>query len=218
MLIKIIISQSSYICNIKLQKEELKMSKNKCKLKIGFLGAITVLALLRFAPRESPVLIIAAVIHELGHVIAARLCGIELKSLHLNFLGATLFLRSSLFSYRQEILLCLGGPAANLISAALILPLRSRSYSANLLFFFSLFLAMLNLLPIKSFDGGRIFFSLLSTVAQPKVADKVLAATSFLFIFLLWCLSAYLLLTTSSSIALFTFCLCLFSKTFISRA
>ena len=88
-------------------------------LKIGLLPAILILIMIAFEPPGvSLPSLTAAVIHECGHLFAARLLKIELRSLDIGPLGATIRTRGSLISYGCEWLLCAAGPAANLASGA----------------------------------------------------------------------------------------------------
>ena len=132
-------------------------------LKIGLLPAILILIMIAFEPPGvSLPSLTAAVIHECGHLFAARLLKIELRSLDIGPLGATIRTRGSLISYGCEWLLCAAGPAANLASGAaayMIFHGSKRFTPGGTAFGFcsvSLMLALLNLLPVEGFDGGRM--------------------------------------------------------------
>lgn len=191
------------------------MQKNHCKLQIGFLFVFMLLVLTYSAPRELPALASAVFLHELGHVIAARLCKIKLRKLKLSVFGASILPNETLFSYRQEIFLCLGGPAMNLITAFILNSLFPFE-EAHLFAVYSYFLAALNLLPVKDFDGGRIFYAILCFILSPNTSELIIKVSSFIIIFALWTLSTYLLITVSASLTLFVFSLSLFAKIFIS--
>ena len=62
---------------------------------------------------------LAALIHELGHLAAAVACGVRITGMRLDLFGARLEL-PGLLSYRQELLVALGGPAANLLTATVL--------------------------------------------------------------------------------------------------
>lgn len=194
------------------------MKKQSLKIKITFSGALMLLVLFLTHSYLSLAAILAAAIHELGHIIVARICKISLGELKLGIFGAALTPKALLCSYKKEIALCIAGPLVNLLSAMLLYPFSGGDNSFLSLFIgASLFLGILNLLPIHEFDGGRILFCILSSRISFKIAARTIKATSFILIFSLWTLSVYLLLKLSSSVSLFIFSLSLFAKIFLSQ-
>ena len=194
------------------------MKKTSLKIRLSFSGAIMVLALFLTHSYISLAALLAAALHELGHIVAAKVCGIPLDELKLGIFGASLTSKALLCSYKKEIILCLAGPLVNLTSALLVLPFYNTENGFSSLFISaSLFLGILNLLPIYEFDGGRILFCMLSLRLSLKTSTKIIRTSSFILIFSLWCLSVYLLLRLSSSVALFIFSLSLFSKIFLTQ-
>lgn len=159
----------------------------------------------------------AAAVHELGHIIAALLLHMRLDSFSLGLLGARLGLSLPLYSYRKELLLSLSGPLQNIITGGAALYIFSRSGNAVALYFgvASMFLAALNLLPVQSFDGGRIFLCITAPVIGIFTAEKILRVLSFICILLLWGTSVYLMLRLGSSLALFVFSSALFAQLFL---
>ena len=194
------------------------MNKSSIKIKLSFSGAIMIIALFLTHSYISIAALLAAALHELGHIIAAKICHIPLGELKLGIFGAALTPRSLLCSYKKEIMLCIAGPLVNLISALLLFLLFDLNEFLSLFISASLFLGILNLLPIYDFDGGRILFCLLSAKLSPKLTFQIIKAISFILIFTLWSLSVYLLLRLSSSLSLFIFSLSLFAKIFLSQS
>lgn len=188
----------------------------KNKIHISFLCIFLLIAILYFAPQRFPALILTVTIHELGHLCAAKLCKIKLRKLKLGILGAAIIPHNSLFSYKKELILSLGGPAVNIICALLTSPFANSSYFLSSFYLYSVSLAILNLFPIKSFDGGRILYALLTSKLSPKTSEKILNTTSFILIFILWSISIYLLIKISSSISLYVFSISIFSKIFLT--
>ena len=89
--------------------------------RIGILPAFLIFIMLVFEPPGiSLPSLSAAVIHECGHLAAARLLGIRLRSLDIGPLGATIQTRGYLIPYMHEWLLCAAGPAANFATCAII--------------------------------------------------------------------------------------------------
>ena len=172
-------------------------------------------------------MLIAILLHGLGHLLAAALCGVSLDRLTLSHTGLRLQTRSDAFpSYKAEACIALGGPLGNLLGNALfvlaaLLAANSRAaaffeaLNAQLLPF-SLYLAVWNMLPIDGFDGGRLLRCLLcgSTHLERArgmlFADRLLSVTSVLCLLILWFFSVYLLLRGGSSLSLYVFCVELF--------
>lgn len=189
------------------------------KLKIGFFAIMLALSFLLAPSLLSLCAFLAALLHELGHIAMARLCHIHLRECKIGIYGAGLIPDGSLYSYGQEILLCLAGPLTNLLTMCLFLPIQFsflEEFRQGFLFA-SLALGLLNLLPIKGFDGGRVLHALLSLRMQPHTVSLITSACSFLCIFSLWSASIYLLLRTAASLSLFIFSLSLFSRIFLNE-
>lgn len=162
---------------------------------------------------------LAALIHELGHLAAAVACGVRITGMRLDLFGARLEL-PGLLSYRQELLVALGGPAANLLTAAVLFrawtacgcPVCGASPSLSgwalvlgVLLPASLGLCAVNLLPVATLDGGRILSCLLSLTLGADVARRVLRLLSLFLLTLLWLLSVYALLRAGQFLSLFVF-------------
>ncbi len=184
------------------------------RLKITFLFVFFIVSLMFFSPHYFPALALAVCLHELGHILAAQICGIRFHELRLGLLGASLLPRGELFSYKKEIVLCLCGPLASILSAGVAVHILDMDCN-SLFVMSSVALGLLNLMPIKDFDGGRALKSFLCLFLSESTASTILKATSFLLLFSLWSLSLYLLLRVGASLALFVFCLCVFGKIFI---
>lgn len=194
------------------------MKKKRFKISISPSGVFMIAAVFLTRSYLAVAAILAAFLHELGHLTAAKLCNIPLKELKLGIFGAAIVTESTLCSYEKETLLALSGPLVNIFSAAtLALVFKETGEFFTYFLNASLFLGILNLLPVYEFDGGRILFCAISRRASPETALKALKATSFIVIFSLWSLSVYLTLKLSESISLFVFSLALFAKIFLSQ-
>lgn len=165
--------------------------------------------LLFFAtPRGAAFAVLSSVVlHELGHGAAALLLGREIRSVRLLPSGISLGL-SPPASYREELFIAAAGPFMNLCYGALavLLPPELREAVTAL----SLFLAVLNLLPIRSLDGGRILYALLAPRLGEGAAEGVLRFFDGVCLLMLFILALYLFFYTAANLALLFFCACLF--------
>lgn len=119
---------------------------------------------------------VAAAVHELGHVAAVKALGGRVASLRLTGVGAVIRpQRPRLFSYWEECLVALAGPAASFL-LALGAAAWGRHFGggdAYLLAGVSLAFGMFNLLPVGPLDGGRILRALTNRWAGPDAGEKV---------------------------------------------
>lgn len=188
--------------------------KTKCKLKLGFFAVLMLVSLAVSAPRYFPALICSVTIHEFGHIIMARILGIPMYELKLGIFGAALMPSNTLFSYTDEILLCLFGPLFNFLSVPIAFYL-FKIPPSSMFVISSLALGFLNLLPISGFDGGRIASAVFHRLFCEDTARRLTKTVSFIFIFSLWCLSLYLLMRVGASLTMFVFSVSTFAKIFI---
>ncbi|MBQ8214087.1 MAG: hypothetical protein IJZ80_08770, partial [Clostridia bacterium] len=89
--------------------------------------------------------VVAAVLHECGHLLAAKLLRIPPRALHLDLLGARIEVDGYLLSYGEEWVLCAAGPLVSLLAASAAAPLWSAFEAARVFSCASLVLGLLNL-------------------------------------------------------------------------
>ena len=155
---------------------------------------------------------LAALWHECGHLLAARLMHIPLRALRLDLLGARIEVGGRLLSYGEEWLLAAAGPLFSLLGSLIVAPLWGISYFARIFSVASLLLGLLNLLPVGSFDGGRMTEAFLYRFTSERCARHIMLAMTFFSLFLLWALSVYLLLRAGGGLSLFCFSVSLFAR------
>ena len=158
--------------------------------------------------------VVAAVLHECGHLLAAKLLRIPPRALHLDLLGARIEVDGYLLSYGEEWVLCAAGPLVSLLAASAAAPLWSAFEAARVFSCASLVLGLLNLLPIRTFDGGRMLECLLCRFGNERVAEWGLFLCSYLFLFLLWATAVYFLLRAGDGLSLLCFSISLFLRFF----
>ena len=123
-------------------------------------------------------LLLAAVLHELGHYWMLRRLHARVTALRITALGAEMQVAGRL-SYGGELLAAAAGPVTNLLLA---LPLAYGGRLWEVLYLFAgaqLVLGVFNLLPILPLDGGSVLWNLLAWLTEPYTADRVTGIISF---------------------------------------
>ena len=157
---------------------------------------------------------LAASLHEGGHLLAARIMHIPLKRLRLELLGARLDVSGRMISYGEEWLLCAAGPLTSLFFAVLIAPLWSLSQYAVIFSCASFLLGILNLLPISTFDGGRMTECFLMSFCRIDQAQTIMRGCTFLLLLMLWGGAVYFLLRAADGLSLLCFSMSLIGRFF----
>lgn len=121
------------------------------------------------------VIVVSLLVHELGHLIAAKLVGAEVERCILMPYGGEITLKNEFkLTYKQLILIALGGPAATLLGlgAALLLPdILSATFIT-----FQLILLTVNLIPLWPLDGGRVLcYYLLQNKPNTRIFEGYLS-------------------------------------------
>jgi membrane-associated protease RseP (regulator of RpoE activity) len=148
-------------------------------------------------------------------LLAARALRIPIRRITLDLFGAEITPAAAVSSYAAELLLCLAGPAASLVSALLLwavpLPFTREAAAASLL------LGLLNLLPIRSFDGGHVLECVLALLPAKHAhlgCSRLSGWTSLLCFLFLWSFSSALLLIAGRGLPAFLFSLSLLPRIF----
>ncbi len=207
------------------------------KIKIG-IGVILVIFALIMTKRSDVFVLygVCAVLHEAGHLAAARRRGIKIKEIRLDVSGIRICTEEGAGSYIDEFVLCMSGPLVNVIIIAVgagiflqknmdasavasaieaFAQCRSGSYYGALGFFMicSVIQGGLNLLPIKTFDGGRMLFCLCAMAFGSRTAERVIGITSALCMLAIWMAALYLMIRVDAGLSIYTFAACVFLGT-----
>ncbi|MBQ7173820.1 MAG: hypothetical protein IJR88_06875 [Clostridia bacterium] len=174
-------------------------------------GLILSLFVLDPSPYLLPTLM-AALLHECGHLLAFLLLKIPLSGVSVGFFGMRLRSAGRLLSYGEEWLLSASGPLASLFGAALGALLWNKGSFFASFSCASLLLGLLNLAPIRSFDGGRMLECFLSTLLDPEKSRTVLYFCSCACLFFFFALSSYLFLLAGEGVGFFFFSAGLFFR------
>ena len=194
---------------------KIRVSVSAVMLAVGFFGS-----LLTDYGREhasaAVVLVMASGIHEIGHWVLARTVGVPLTELRLDLFGARLR-TSGTMTYEQEWWLSAGGPLFNFAGVLILLPLWLSGTGGQTdinpwvleqvgaFMALSLGLGGLNLLPIETFDGGRMLYCFLALFAEEDVAARIARWVSVICLTALWMLAVYVLLRVGRSLSMMVF-------------
>jgi Zn-dependent protease len=125
---------------------------------------------------------VSLVVHELGHVVAARrVAGVRAARISLIWMGGATYFNGAYRSGRDQIRVALGGPAASFLFAfpmvgamALPLPVAVR-FAIFLLALLNVAIAVLTLLPVHPLDGHKLILGALWWMVGSKArARKIL--------------------------------------------
>lgn len=121
--------------------------------------------------------LLAAVLHELGHLLMCYVLCIPVRQLSLSLLGAVLEVGGRCSEGAEEITVALAGVVANMVTA--FVALRCVRFGKLRLVFVgaSAVLAVFNLLPVQPLDGSRALHGVLS-LACPSHAERITVGVS----------------------------------------
>ncbi|MDR0819657.1 MAG: hypothetical protein LBN43_08835 [Oscillospiraceae bacterium] len=130
------------------------------KFRIGAGFAVAVALLLFFnASGLLGLFMLAAAIHELGHLAAIMLCRSKLTEIRLELTGAAIYYDRSSVGYGGDALIALAGPLLGTAAAFAAARLGFDEFAG-----ICLVLNAVNLLPAIPLDGGRILASLMGLI------------------------------------------------------
>lgn len=205
------------------------------KIRFGIGGFLMIAATIVSDSAEVIILyLLAAFLHEMGHILAARLMKIEVKEIKFGFSGVRIITEERLTSYKRELLLALAGPAVNIavfLSVLLYFYINGREQrlfeavegflsvseltldgGVAFLALASLIQAIFNLMPVNTFDGGRILYCVVAENVSERAAAHILTVTTAVSAFLLWTVALYLMLKVSNGLGIFVFAACIFAS------
>lgn len=129
---------------------------NKCKFEVG-IDFVILIAVLYLLDTKNILIfgLFAAVIHEIGHILAVWMCGGYIENIQISAFGANIELTAyPMLSYQREIVIAIGGPLLGLLSAIVFASIGGEA--CYILAGLNLILTVFNLLPAYPLDGGRV--------------------------------------------------------------
>lgn len=157
---------------------------------------------------------LCALLHELGHIVAMNLFGIKIYEIKILPFGIDIKKEICITSYKTDIIIGSAGILTNLllIICSIFLP------QNNITQFFilsNILLILINVLPIKTLDGGQMLEKFLSMKFDIQTAENIVSVLSFICIILLGSVAIWLLLYSGYNFTLFLICVYLFCGIFI---
>ena len=110
-------------------------------------------------------MVVAAAVHEAGHLLALRFSKVEVEKLALDLMGARIIVKP--LTLKQECLCACAGPAAGLLLIGV-----GRFYPELAVCAFAQ--SLYNMIPIMPLDGGRIIRCALETLVSPQWSEKIM--------------------------------------------
>ncbi len=146
-------------------------------------------ALLLGAAEVLPLVALAALLHEMGHLLALRVFRVSVEAIHFTAFGMEIRADTRFLPYGKDIICTLAGPGMNLLMAVIL----SRLAGDYLLAGANLLEGAFNLLPLTGLDGARALHLLLSWLFDPVRADRICRIIEVVCALLLAVCSLYLM-------------------------
>lgn len=161
----------------------------------------------------------AAFVHEAGHLVCLKASGVNIYGITILPFGAVIRSDAEKLTYRKEAQAALAGPFAGLCAAAVSGVLFFVFRDPYTLFFAAanLTLSFVNLVPVRTLDGGRALEALAFSRMPFEKAESFAENVSYgAFVFLTFA-SLGLLAFTGCNFSLVIFCVCLFISAYGKR-
>ena len=182
----------------------------KIKFKISFLFFAVIYLMLFFDKSGySTKMFLSILFHETGHIISIVVFGSKIKEVNLIF-GTLQIKRDLLENLSSEVIISLFGPFVNLLLFIFFYRIDLEFSLINLVYF------IINLIPIKMFDGGDILKIILQKFFKIRIIDIVLRITTFIFGIISLFLGFKLFLENNLNFSLLAVSCCLIISIFIN--
>lgn len=118
---------------------------------------------------------VAALVHECGHIVAMRACGIKPTAIRLRLFDIVIE-SHSVSNLCADLFITLAGPIINLLFACIFYFISKTLFIANLV------IGLFNLLPVETFDGGHALKIILSKFFSLKTCETTLKVLTFILL------------------------------------
>ena len=142
------------------------------------------------------VIMVFAIIHELGHLVAGLALGMIPESIKLMPYGLSISFKLIPKDYNKKIgtgnlleikkiIVATAGPLTNFFIILIIFNLKIDLISNLIIVYANLLIIIFNLLPIYPLDGGRILKSILNLLKGKRKSEIIINRVSNIFLFLI---------------------------------
>lgn len=153
----------------------------KIKIKFMFVALVT-LFLIVDKSSISVIALFACIIHELGHLFMFILIGYKPRELAFELTGIRLVKPSASLTYSKEILVQLAGSGTNFAVFILLCGTVDSISKVSIFAVTHLIIGIFNLLPLKSFDGGKLLELFLIRLVSINTTQFICTIVDFLCI------------------------------------
>ena len=166
-------------------------------------------------------IMIFALIHELGHLLAGLLCGMRPEKLEIKAYGVRVSFKLFPKDYNikvgkgnkleiKKIFVALSGPLTNILIILLSLNLPIEIFTKLMIIYSNILIIIFNLIPIYPLYGGRILKSILHITYGKRKSEKYINNISFITLIILTFISS-ILIYMAENIAIFLIIIVLWS-------
>lgn len=150
-------------------------------------------------------IMIFALIHELGHLLAGLIMGMKPEKIEIMPFGVSISFKINVKEYNmkikkanileiKKIMVALAGPVTNFVIILIACNLNFNMVRNILIIYINFLIMIFNLLPIYPLDGGRILKGILHIVKGKRKAEKYINIISKITVIVITAISSILIL------------------------
>ena len=191
---------------LKISAFDIQFNILGCTLKVSF-PFLTLLTLLLLVDNNGTIVygVFAALIHELGHISAMMIKNCRPQKISFRAFDINIIDRSRVKrNYNDDLFILAAGPLSNIIFCLVLYCIYKFGGCSWLVkpIYENIFIAVFNILPIESLDGGQIFFNLLCRRLSIKTATNFTVLISFMVLLPIAVVGFYILLVSRYNFSL----------------